>query len=47
MYTGVLYQKRIRNVYISIVYPIGNPSNLYEDNQAKMKILGRQDNTKR
>ena len=39
MYTGVLDQNWIRNFFRSIGYPIGPPSNLYEDNQATIKIL--------
>ena len=35
----MLYQNWIRNFYISIGYPIGTLSKLYEDNQAKIKIV--------
>ena len=37
MDTGVLYQNRIRNFLRSLGYPIGPPSIIYEDNQAKIK----------
>ena len=39
MYTGVLDQKCIRNFFRSILYPIGPPSKLYEENQAIIKIV--------
>ena len=37
MYTGILDQNWIRNFYRSIGYPIGTPSNIYKDQQAKNK----------
>ena len=37
MYIGVLDKNWIRNFFVSIGYPIGIPSKLYEDNQAKIK----------
>ena len=39
MYTGVLNQNWIRSFNRSINYPIVHPSRLYEDNQAKIKIV--------
>ena len=39
MYTGVLDKKCIRDLFISIGYPIGPPSKLYEDNQEIIEIL--------
>ena len=39
MYTGVLDQNWIRDFFRSIGYPIGPPSKLYEDKQAKIKIV--------
>ena len=41
MYTGVLYKNWIRDLFISICYPIGPPSKIHEENQAKIKkIIG-------
>ena len=37
MYIGVLDQNWIRDLFISIGYPIGPTSKLYEENQAKVK----------
>ena len=37
MYTGMLDQNWIINFYRSIDYPIGTPSKLYEDDQAKIR----------
>ena len=39
MYTDMLDKNWIRFFYRSVGYPIGPPSNLYEDNQAKIKIV--------
>ena len=39
MCTGVLDQNWIRDFFISIGYPIGPPSKIYEENQATIKIL--------
>ena len=39
MYTGVLDQNWIINLFRSIGYPIGPPSKIYEDNRATIKIL--------
>ena len=39
MYTGVLYHNYIINFYISIGYPIGPPSKLYENNKSTIKLL--------
>ena len=39
MYTGVLYKNCIRDLFISICYPIGPPSKIHEENQAKIKKL--------
>ena len=39
MYTGVLDQNWIIELFISIGYPIGNSSKLYEDNQETIKRL--------
>ena len=39
MYTGILDQKWIRDFFRSIIYPIGLPSKLYEENQATIKIV--------
>ena len=39
MYTGMLHRNRIGKFYLSISYPIGPPSKLYEDNQAPIKML--------
>ena len=39
MYTGVLDQNWIRNFFIKIVYQIGPPLNVYEENQATIKIV--------
>ena len=39
MYTGVLDHNHIRYLFRSIFYPIGSPSELYEDNQATIKIV--------
>ena len=37
MYTGVLDQNWIRKFFRSIGYPIGPPSKIYEENQAKVR----------
>ena len=37
--TGVLYKNWVIKFYISIGYPIGYPSKLYENNQATIKRL--------
>ena len=37
MYTGVLDQNCIRELFIPTGYPIGPPSKIYEDNQATIK----------
>ena len=39
IYTGVLDQNWIRDFFRSIGYPIVLPSKLYEDNQAKIRIV--------
>ena len=39
MYTGVLYKNWIRDLFISICYPIGPPSKIHEENQATIKRL--------
>ena len=39
MYTGLLDQNRIRFFYKSIGYHIGPSLNVYEENQAKIKIV--------
>ena len=40
MYTVILYQNWIRNLFISIIYSIGPPSKLYEDNHGTItKVL--------
>ena len=39
IYTGVLYPNWIKKFFRSIVYPIGPPSKLYEDNQTKIKSV--------
>ena len=39
MYTGVLDHNHIRYFFRSIIYPIGSPSEIYEDNQATIKIV--------
>ena len=39
MYTGAFDQNWTRYLFISIGYPIGPPSKLYEDNQATIKIV--------
>ena len=39
MYTGVLDQNWIRDLFRPIGYPIGPPSKLYEENQVTIKIV--------
>ena len=37
MYTGVLYKNWFRDFFRPVGYPIGPPSELYENNQATIK----------